>query len=193
MLLEAAQPRPRISVPLVAAILGALVGGLVVRSAFQTESTSSPVARVTVTLPAGYPLSIANQNRDVLLTPDGTKLVYFVGSSNKQLYVRPLSELEGAPISDANQWFEPFASPDGTWIGFVDEGTAELKKMSIFGGAPETICGVPSGQIRGASWGPDATIVFGTLGDHGLWRVPADGGEPELLAAPDSERSQAHS
>ena len=72
----------------------------------------------------------------------------------------------------------------------MDERTSELKKVSILGGAPVAICDVPTGQIRGATWGPDGTIVFATLGEGGLWRVPADGGEPEVLKVPDPDRGE---
>ena len=42
--------------------------------------------------------------------------------------------------------------------------------------------------MRGATWGSDNTIVFGTdATDHGLWRVHAGGGEPEQLTTPDDQ------
>ena len=39
----------------------------------------------------------------------------------------------------------------------------------------------PPGATRGASWGDDGTIVFATTRPDGLWRVSAEGGEPEAL------------
>ena len=42
--------------------------------------------------------------------------------------------------------------------------------------------------MRGASWGPDDTIVFGTGQPSGLWRVSASGGEPEALTTPETEQ-----
>ena len=53
----------------------------------------------------------------------------------------------------------------------------ELKKWSLLGGEPVTICEVGVG--RGASWGEDGTIVFGKR--PGLWRVSSNGGIPEPL------------
>ena len=41
------------------------------------------------------------------------------------------------------------------------------------------------GQFRGASWGNDDTIVFASDQSGGLLRVPAGGGEPEMLTTVD--------
>ena len=56
------------------------------------------------------------------------------------------------------------------------------------GGAPTNVCPLPS-VLRGASWGPDDTIVFGTGArtGSGLFRVRASGGAPEVLTTPATE------
>ena len=41
--------------------------------------------------------------------------------------------------------------------------------------------------VRGLTWGGDDSIVFSLLGNPGLLRVPARGGEPEVLTTPDPE------
>src|SRR5207244_9450466 len=55
-----------------------------------------------------------------------------------------------------------------------------------------TLCRVPTGGARGASWGPDDTIIFAT-GDTatGLLSVPASGGEPKVLTRPEAEKGEA--
>ena len=53
----------------------------------------------------------------------------------------------------------PRFSPDGRWIGFY--ASPELKKVSITGGPPITLC--PTAGFRGASWGPDEANPFGCL------------------------------
>jgi hypothetical protein len=82
-------------------------------------------------------------------------------------------------------------SADNRWIGFFTP--TELKKVSIAGGPPITLCPV-AGASLGASWGDDNTIVFATNDQRtGLWRVSADGGEPTALTTPDvSERENDH-
>ena len=50
------------------------------------------------------------------------------------------------------------------------------------------------GYLHGASWGADGTIIFATSENNkGLFRVPAAGGEPEVVTTPDAEQGeQAH-
>jgi serine/threonine-protein kinase len=81
-------------------------------------------------------------------------------------------------------------SPDGQWVGFFD-GTPTLKKVAISGGPPVTITPVDGGGPRGATWGPDGTIIFATIAPAtGLQRVSAAGGEPTVLTKPDRERGE---
>ena len=99
------------------------------------------------------------------------------------LYVKELSQLEGQPLVKADTRIVlPFFSPDGESVGFFDNET--LKKVSVHGGPAVTVAEVGS-LPRGASWGTDDTVVFATGDGRGLFRVPAAGGEPEVLTNPD--------
>jgi serine/threonine-protein kinase len=77
--------------------------------------------------------------------------------------------------------YHPFFSPDGEWIGYVTRN--ELKKVSVTGGAPITLA--PVTRSRGATWGPDGTIVFASGTRTGLSRIPAAGGEVTPLTTLD--------
>jgi len=58
------------------------------------------------------------------------------------------------------------------------------------GGPAITLCGTGV-QPRGASWGPDDTIIFATTDTStGLLRVSASGGEPEVLTKPDPQKGE---
>ena len=83
--------------------------------------------------------------------------------------------------------------PDGVGVGFFDRAVS-LKKAPTNGDRPVTIADMPGqGRARGASWGPDDTIIFATAGGgNGLWRVSANGGEPETVTTPDPERGESH-
>ena len=62
--------------------------------------------------------------------------------------------------------------------------------MPIAGG-PVITLGPLTGQLRGASWGDDNTIVFATDDPAtGLLRVSADGGTPTLLTTPDTAQHE---
>ena len=75
-------------------------------------------------------------------------------------------------------------------MGFLTLPTV-LQKVSILGGPPVTLTESPS-PVRGASWGTDDQIIFGTV-SAGLFRVSGGGGEPEVLTELDTEQSdQSH-
>ena len=127
-------------------------------------------------------------DRDLAITPDGSRIVY-VGNRGTQLFVRALDALEpvavftGAPRG-------PFVSPDGQWIGFVD-GNDVLKKVAVTGGPAITLATL-DGAPRGATWGPDDTIIVATNnGTTGLQRVAAAGGPTTVLTRPDRAQGEA--
>ena len=135
-----------------------------------------PVARnirhLTITLPSSAPAEWTGEVFAV--SPDGKQLVYAAAS---QLYLREIDKSVVRPIPGTEGADVPFFSPDGHWIGF-NSSDNKLKKISLEGGSPVTISNV--GRIRGASWGPDDTIVFGA-GSSPLQRVSASGGTPQPL------------
>ena len=189
-----AAPRPQVwqrPVALVATgLISAVVGGLVVWSL--ARPTTSPVVRAMITPPATRPLAFTTDT-SIALTPDGSRVVYLARSENGlSVFVRPLAALEATSVLDlGGNPRRPFVSPDGAWLGFFAGGRS-LQKVTIRGGPPITICELPSGLSRGASWGQDDTIIFATGGVGGLWQVPAGGGEPEQLTTPDPERGEAN-
>jgi serine/threonine-protein kinase len=122
-----------------------------------------------------------------VISPDGRRIAYAVGTgADRGLYVRAIDQLEGTSLSGTAEAYNPFFSPDGRWIGFVTP--TQLKKVSATGGAPLTLCNVNLG--RGATWGPDDTIVFAANPTSGLSRVSAAGGEPEPLTELDEAKGE---
>ncbi len=111
------------------------------------------------------------------LSPDGSRLVYVADLPDRtQLSLRLMNQFEVRPIPGTEGASSPFFSPDGQSVGFfVDE---KLKIVSLRGGEPRTICVASYPQASG-SWGDDGMIYF--TGSGGLSRVPATGGETELL------------
>ena len=85
----------------------------------------------------------------------------------------------------------PFFSPNSTSVGFYDRRPSPvLKRVSLQGGPGSTICDL-RGDLRGASWGADGSIVFGSSDNAtGLWRVAAAGGEPEQLTTVAGEQGE---
>ena len=112
------------------------------------------VTRFPLVLPEDQQFTATS--RPVLaISPDGSRLVYV---ANGRLFLRSMGEMEAAPVpglGDSNV-FDPFFSPDGQWIGFFSQ--CKLKKVSINGGVPLTLCDAANGG--GAFWALDNMIFF---------------------------------
>src|SRR5688572_17378078 len=146
------------------------------------------VSRLQVQSSGTAALTINGNDRDLAITPDGSRVVY-VGNKGTQLFVRALDALEpvavftGAPRG-------PFVSPDGQWIGFIDSGNT-LRKVALTGGPAVTLATL-DGLPRGATWGPDDAIIVATdTQATGLQRVAATGGATTVLTRPDPARGEA--
>ena len=148
----------------------------------QDPSAQQPVSRVVINLPQGQTFW-----PDLSISPDGTQVAYIArtgsGADSLQLYVRRLNELESRPIPGTAGAFHAAFSPDGKWLAFGGlDGL--LKKVSVSGGALQTLCEyseITGGGYLGQSWTPNGdAIIF--AGSSGLFRVPADGGTPEVVA-----------
>jgi len=166
----------------------ALIAGLIIAGGsvwVATRPEPPRVSRLAIMTTPATGLTVNNNDRDLAITPDGSRVVY-VGNNGRDLFVRALDAVEplrlftGAPRA-------PFLSPDSQWVGFIDAGNV-LKKVALAGGPPVTIA-VLDGNSRGATWTSDDTIVFATLTTAtGLQQVPAAGGRTSVLTRPDRER-----
>ena len=65
----------------------------------------------------------------------------------------------------------------------------KLKKVSVSGGAPLTVCDAT--WALGGTWGTDGTIIFGPEETGGLWGVSAAGGIAEQVTKPESTSKNA--
>jgi serine/threonine-protein kinase len=185
-------PRPqlwrRMAIPSGTWLIGVAMAGIAVW--FATRATIPPprVSRFLITPPSAAALTVSGVVRDVVLTPDGSRLVYL--GPNGTALVRALDQLDATPLTGLGTPIGPFVSPDGQWVGFFDEAFA-LKKVPITGGPTVTLGRADAGG-RGASWGPDGTIIFATQNETtGLQRIAASGGEPTVLTHPDRASGEA--
>jgi len=142
----AAEPAPqgiRRWMPVLTAAAGLLVGGVLAASfAAGDGSSSEPVRR--------FEVQIADSVLDwslgssVVLSPDSRLLAYVEGGGNEStLFLRPLDQFGGHQVAGGNGTeaaYHPFFSPDGQWLGYVTP--LALKKVSITGGSPITLCEV---------------------------------------------------
>jgi serine/threonine-protein kinase len=167
------------------------------------ERPPAPVASVitsTIKVEPGHwldgmrlPAELERPSRTAMaISSDGRFIVYSAIGENPgpqakpQLYLRRMDQAEAKPISGTEGGINPFLSPDNRWVGFWADG--KLKKVPVDGGVPDPLC--DAGEIYGASWGPDNSIVFAGGYGLGLSRVSADGGKPESPTTPDPKRKE---
>ena len=176
------RPVPALAV----ALLLVAIAGIAVWSV--TRPPAGSLARFVVVTPPDGPLNTASPSSDVAISPDGAQIVYLSGTGNtRQLYVRPVDQLAATPLRGTEGGDAPFFSPNGESVGFREGST--LKRVSILGGPAVTIADVGR-PVRGASWGPDDSIVFATTASKGLLRIRSVGGESEVLTTVDPEQGE---
>jgi serine/threonine-protein kinase len=148
------------------------------------------ITRLNITT-AGSALTINGIDRNLALSPDGTRVVY-AGNNGTQLFVRALDSLEPVAIAGVGSGVgirSPFVSPDGQWVGFTSGGNT-LQKVAITGGPSIRLASL-DGSLRGGTWTPDDAIIFATNNPAtGLQRVSAGGGVPEVLTRPDHTQGE---
>ena len=140
----------------------------------------SRVVRAVVPPPEGWRFQLEGwQPGPVSISPDGRYLAFAARQPDGkiQLWVRPVGSLAGQPLAGTDGASYPFWSPDGQTIGFFGEG--KLKKISMAGGPPLSLCDAPIG--KGGTWNREGTILFTPTSGSGIFRVSAAGGKPSSV------------
>jgi Tol biopolymer transport system component len=154
------------------------------RSTRPVEPALRPLVQLDVDLGPEVTLG-SPYGADVILSPEGTRLVYV---SRGRLFTRQLDQSSATELAGTLGAFAPFFSPDGQWIAFFSSG--KLQKISVDGGSVITLCDETFGM--GGSWGEDGNIIAGLSNSNGLSRIPSAGGSPtpvtELLNGESTHR-----
>jgi len=171
------------SLGLLAALV--VVAGLVRRPA---PSAVPPISYVLATSDSTRPVD--NYPWPAAISPDGGTLVYTVASAAQpagQLYALRSDQLQPTPIPGTAGAYQPYFSPDGSWLAFEQAG--KERKVRLDGSQPVTI--TSAGGANGADWTVRDQIVFGAQGPfHGLSIVSAAGGDAVALTRPDTARGE---
>ena len=168
-----------VALTILAVIAGALIGWRLTRS---VPAAPPPQTRFKINL--GPDVQLGGVYRHFLaVSPDGRHVTFSIAKENvQQLYLHALNEFEATPMLGTEGGEAPFFSPDGEWLGFFAGG--QLKKVPVSGGVPVPVCDAATNS-RGASWGADGTILYSV--DQRLMRVPATGGDPQVVLAPEGK------
>ena len=124
---------------LATAVLAALATWLVTRS---SASTPASPTRLMITFPPALRLSPFGFDRDIAFAPDGSFLIYRAGGQG-QLAMRRLDRLDVSPLSEVTNARQPFVSPDGRWVGYVEEVGFKLMKVAVSSGGRSHWHGCP--------------------------------------------------
>jgi serine/threonine protein kinase/Tol biopolymer transport system component len=172
-------------VALVAALLA--LGGLLTAGHWSKKEPDARVIRFEIPIPeknlrSTYPT----------ISPDG-KFVTFTTATpgvTTLLWIRPIDGITARQVPGTEGSYFPFWSPDSRFIGFFANG--KLKKVSVDGGVPETICDTLSNP-RGGTWNRDNVILFSTAeADSGIQRVMASGGKPTPATTLNQRRKETN-
>jgi serine/threonine protein kinase/Tol biopolymer transport system component len=157
-----------ILVAVAAAVIAAAVTWFLQRPRF----FPSPLRRFSILLPPNAPI-----DGKPAISRDGRWMVYR-SSNTAPLYIRSMDRGEVRPLPGTEGGDYPFFSPNGEWIAFNDNHQGVLKKIAVAGGAPILVC--KTALVRGGTWLPDDTIIFGSMGTP-LQRVSSGGGTQQEL------------
>ncbi|MGH7711506.1 MAG: hypothetical protein ACREOG_09480, partial [Gemmatimonadaceae bacterium] len=121
------------------------------------------------------------------ISPDGRTIVFpgrprTAPAGPDQLFVRSVDELSARPLAGTAGARALFFSPNGEEIGFVQN--RQLMRMPLRGGTPTLVSRLPNGFLGGNTWTADGTILVAVT--YALYRVPASGGELEVVLQRDT-------
>ena len=119
------------------------------------------------------------------ISPNGKYILYAAQKYGESgLWLRSLSDESARELPGTEGAIEGFWSPDSSSIGFaVGLPDYELKRVSVNGSSPITLCELPAGSgfvFQGGTWSPDGErIVFSSR--QRLLEIAARGGQAQLL------------
>ena len=184
--IEEGKALPRRGLSWIGLGVGLLAGAAVMLVGLRLFSSSAPqpeVRRYSIQAPQlayGF-------ERAAKISPDGRFIVY---SSRDRLWIRDLRRFEAAEIPGSEKAIGPFWSPESDHVGF--ERDRKIWTWALAGGQSTSISPVPGPKgFNGAVWGRDGEIYFATF-RGGLYEVAAVGGDPRLVASPDSSEVDFH-
>ena len=150
----------------------------------------APLRRFAIVPPAGVRSTVwggGMYDNFLAISPNAKHIVFVEAGGQGRLWIQDLDQEQSRVIEGTQGARSPFWSPDSTVIGFAAGG--EVKKISVRGGLASRVCELPGEHFHGGTWSPDGEVIVFSAGpqgqDHSLYQVPARGGAPGLLLAPE--------
>jgi predicted Ser/Thr protein kinase len=120
------------------------------------------------------------------LSPNGRQLAFQAGGQGLGIYSLESGTTRYLGVGG----YSPCWSPDGRFIAYRSDGR-KLMRIEATGGSPSVLAESPPGRITsGCAWNQDDVILIVSGG--GIFKVPASGGVPVAVTAPDRARPGGH-
>jgi hypothetical protein len=148
-------------IPMAAATVVAAIAGAAASAFLTTRAAPRPI-RFDLPPPRGGTIPrFADTFTYAAASPDGARIA-FVGNAPGAggLWIKALDQASAELVPGTRGAQSPFWSPDGRTIAFFADDA--LKKKSLDGGPPQTICAAPAGY--NGAWNASGTILYAEWG-----------------------------
>jgi Tol biopolymer transport system component len=175
--------------PWMLAVLACAAAGALAMANWLRPKPTVPVAvRFSVPWPEGATESVSPASTQAAPSPDGRNLALIAAADGKTaLWIRPMNSSSAHRLENTEGAHYPFWSPDSQFVAYF--AGDKLRKISVAGGSPQTICDAPRADYEqngdGGTWNADGVIVFALGTGSPLMRSPASGGPAVPVTALD--------
>jgi serine/threonine protein kinase len=155
---------------------------------YDRRANHRPPQRTVLHIAPPPGLAYNSVDAPAVISPDGKQLVAVMGMAREQqqFVLRSLDAPTSQPIRGLENGYDVFWSPDSRQLGFFS--ATKLQRIDLASSAVTTI--TTTGDSRGASWGPDGTILLAPTPYGPIHRVAATGGAATPVTKLDAARKE---
>ncbi|HEV8114560.1 MAG TPA: protein kinase [Planctomycetota bacterium] len=151
----------------------------------KVRAAAPPPTRFTVALPDQVKKP-GDGIACLAFSADGRSLVVSATAERSGLWVRDLGQLEARLLPGADSPGSACFSPDGRSIAYVDRGHAQVMRVRLDGGMPQTIG--PQISDAGMDWSPEGYLATGPHWGQGLAAMSVADASVTPLTTIDTQR-----